>query len=214
MGTLRLVMASANPHKVTEMLAILSEVFVGDSALEVLPRPADVPDVVEDADTLVGNARLKARALCTATGLPAVADDTGLFVEALHGQPGVHTARFAGPGATDAQNCDKLLDSLAEAGALLPGERRAEFRTVALVAWPDGTETWAEGAIPGSIAINRQGTSGFGYDPLFVPDHLVIDGAITENDGRTFAELGTDVKNDISHRSRAFRSLAPQLRDR
>src|SRR4029077_17993348 len=117
--------ASANPDKVAEIAALL------EGAVDLAPRPADVPDVVEDADTLEGNARLKAVAIVAATGEPAVADDTGLFVDALGGAPGVWTARYAGEGATYAQNCAKLVDALA-GGA----DRSASFRTVVLVRWP------------------------------------------------------------------------------
>ena len=119
--------------------------------MELVPRPADVPDVVEDGDTLVDNARLKARALVAATGVAAVADDTGLEVEALGGAPGVYSARYAGEDATYADNVAKLLrelEALEDGG----GARRAEFQTVALVAFPDGSEVWAEGVLEGSIA--------------------------------------------------------------
>ena len=137
---LRVVCASANPDKVAEIAALLAGV------VDLLPRPPEVPDVVEDADTLEGNARLKAVAICAATGLPAVADDTGLEVAALGGAPGVYTARFAGEDATYADNRAKLL-------AELDGndERRARFRTVALLRYPDGTEIVAEGVCDGVI---------------------------------------------------------------
>jgi XTP/dITP diphosphohydrolase len=126
--SLRLVCASANPDKIAEIAAVLGD------AVELLPRPADVPDVVEDADTLEGNARLKAIAICAATGLAAVADDTGLEVLALGGAPGVFAARYAGEGCTYAENRHKLL---AELGGT--ADRRARFRTVAVVRWPDGS---------------------------------------------------------------------------
>jgi XTP/dITP diphosphohydrolase len=197
---LKLVTATANPHKVAEIAAILG------GAVELLPRPADVGEVVEDADSLLGNARLKAQALCSATGLAAVADDTGLFVDALHGAPGVHSARFAGPQATDDENCEHLLSKLVRCDAIDTATRRASFRTVALVAFPDGSELWREGVIEGHIASARQGNGGFGYDPLFIPDVADVD------PGRSFAELGVDVKNRISHRARAFVALAEALR--
>jgi XTP/dITP diphosphohydrolase len=196
-GPLRLVLASANPDKVKEIVAVLS----ASLPVELLPRPDGVPEVVEDADTLIGNARLKAHALAAATGVAAVADDTGLDVDALGGAPGVFSARYAGEGATYAENVAKLLREL---GALDHGggERRAAFRTVALVAYPDGSEVWAEGVLPGSIATEARGANGFGYDPLFVPD-----GA----DGRTFAEMRPEEKDTVSHRGRAFRALAAEL---
>jgi len=196
-GPLRLVLASANPDKVKEIVAVLSAAL----PVDLVPRPEHVPEVVEGADTLVGNARLKARALETATGAAAVADDTGLEVEALGGEPGVFSARYAGESATYADNVDKLLRELAaldDAG----GARRASFRTVALVAFPDGSEVWAEGVLPGTIAAEARGGNGFGYDPVFVPDG---------GDGRTFAEMRPEEKDAVSHRGRAFRALADEL---
>lgn len=189
---MRLVCASANPDKVAEIQDLLRDV------VELLPRPATVGDIIEDADTLLGNARLKARAICAATGLPAVADDTGLEVDALHGAPGVHTARFAGENATYADNRRKLLESLSDVAA-----RTARFRTVALVAFPDGSERWAEGVCEGTIADTERGARGFGYDAVFVP---------RDGDGRTFAEMSVDDKHALGHRGRAFRALAEVLR--
>jgi XTP/dITP diphosphohydrolase len=187
----RLVCASANPHKVAEIAALLGDV------VELVPRPADVPDVVEDADTLEGNARLKAGAIAAAAGEPAVADDTGLEVAALGGRPGVRTARFAGEDATDADNRAALL-------AALDGraDRRARFRTVATIVWPDGGELVADGVCAGTIATAERGGRGFGYDRLFVPD---------DGDGRTFAEMSEDDKHALSHRGRAFRALLAEL---
>lgn len=190
----RVVCASANPDKVAEIQDLLQGV------VELLPRPASVGDIVEDADTLLGNAQLKAHAICAATGLPAVADDTGLEVDALQGAPGVHTARFAGEHATYADNRAKLLESLRGVDS---NDRTARFRTVALVAYPDGTEQWAEGVCEGLIADSERGERGFGYDPVFVP---------RDGDGRTFAEMSVDVKHALGHRGRAFRALADVLR--
>jgi XTP/dITP diphosphohydrolase len=193
---MKLVCATANPHKVDEIAAILGP------AVELQPRPADVPDVVEDGETLVDNARLKARAICAATGLPAVADDTGLEVDGLDGAPGVWSARYAGEDATYADNVAKLLGELeARPGA----SRTARFRSVAFVAYPDGDELWCEGIVDGSIAESPRGDNGFGYDPVFVPD---------DADGRSFAEMDDAEKNAISHRGRAFRALAARLADR
>jgi XTP/dITP diphosphohydrolase len=197
---LRLVLASANPDKASEIAAILADAL----RVDLVPRPPELPDVVEDGATLLDNARLKALALCSATGLAAVADDTGLEVDALGGAPGVYSARYAGAGATYADNVAKLLDQLSarDDGG---GSRRARFRTVALVAFPDGSEVWAEGAVEGSISAEARGVGGFGYDPVFVP----LDG-----DGRTFAEMTAAEKHAISHRGRAFRSLAVALVNR
>ena len=191
---LRVVCASANPDKVAEIQELL------DGVVELLPRPASVGDIIEDADTLLGNARLKARAICDATGLPAVADDTGLEVDALHGAPGVHTARFAGEHATYADNRRKLL---AELGRVPITARTARFRTVALVAYPDGNEQWAEGVCEGVIATEERGERGFGYDAVFMP---------RDGEGRTFAEMSLTDKHAIGHRGRAFRALAKVLR--
>ena len=194
---LRLVVASANPDKVKEIVAVLSEAL----EVELVPRPADVPEVIEDGATLVDNARLKAQALMKATGTAAVADDTGLEVDALGGAPGVYAARYAGEDATNAHNVAKLLREL---GALDDGggERRARFRSIALVAFPDGSEVWAEGVMDGTIAAAPRGENGFGYDPLFEPEG---------GGGRTFAEMSAVEKDAMSHRGRAFRSLARML---
>lgn len=191
---LRIVCASANPDKVLEIQQLLA------GAVDLLPRPADVPDVVEDADSLLGNARLKAAALCAATGLPAVADDTGLEVDALGGAPGVHAARYAGEGRSYADNRRKLLSELAGVA-----DRRAAFKTVAIVVWPDGSELAVEGVCPGVITAAERGEVGFGYDSVFEPD---------EGDGLTFAEMGADAKHAISHRGRAFRALLTELERR
>lgn len=190
---MRLVLATANPDKVAEIAEILG------SAVELVPRPAGVPDVVEDAPTLEGNARLKACALVEATGEPSVADDTGLEVDALGGAPGVWSARYAGEAATYADNVAKLLREL---DGVPPSRRTARFRTVALARWPDGREVVAQGVVEGVIVDAGRGESGFGYDPVFVP---------TDGDGRTFAEMTSAEKHEISHRGRAFRALATRL---
>jgi XTP/dITP diphosphohydrolase len=193
----RLVLASANPHKAAE----ITEILLGAGLdVEILPRPADVPEVVEDGLTLEDNARLKAVALCEATGLPSVADDTGLEVDALGGAPGVWSARYAGEDATYEDNVRKLLTELEG----VPAERRtARFATVALVRWPDGREVAAIGEVDGDIVEEARGAEGFGYDPVFRP---------VEGDGRTFAEMTPGEKHAVSHRGRAFRTLADGLR--
>ncbi len=149
--------------------------------------------MVEDADTLEGNARLKAQAIVEATGLAAVADDTGLFVDALDGAPGVFTARYAGEGCTYADNRSKMLFELAGVE-----QRSAAFVTVGMVCWPDGTELSVEGVCRGVITTSERGDAGFGYDSIFVPD---------DGDGRSFAEMGDAAKHAISHRGRAFAAL-------
>ncbi len=188
-----LVTATANPNKVAEIAAILGD------AVELLPRPAEVGDVVEDAPTLEGNARLKAVAICEATGQAAVADDTGLEVDALGGAPGVHSARYAGEEADAARNLAKLLTEL---DGVPPEQRTARFRTVALIRRPDGSEVVTHGVVEGTIIDTPRGVGGFGYDPVFVP---------VDSDGSTFAEMTDDAKNAISHRGRAFRALAVHL---
>jgi XTP/dITP diphosphohydrolase len=190
----RLVCASANPDKVAEIEAILHDV------VDLVPRPPGVPDVVEDADTLEGNARLKAAAIAAASGDAAVADDTGLEVAALDGRPGVRTARYAGEDASYAENRATLLAELDGVA-----DRRARFRTVAMVVWPDGREVAAEGVCDGTIATAERGGRGFGYDAVFVPD---------DGDGRTFAEMDEDAKHAVSHRGRAFRALLAELAGR
>jgi XTP/dITP diphosphohydrolase len=157
------------------------------STYELVARP-DIPEPVEDGGTLVANARIKALAVCDATGLPAVADDTGLFVDALDGGPGVETAHFGG--------WEKLLPVLRDVT-----DRRAVFRTVAMVVWPDGREVVVEGVCEGTIADAPAGGEGWGYDPVFVP----------QGGTKTYAEMTPDQKLAISHRGRAFRALAAQL---
>ena len=184
------MLATANPDKAVEIAALLAR-------FDVVPRPAHVPEVDETAATLEGNARLKARALVEATGEAAVADDTGLEVDALGGRPGVRAARYAGEGATYADNVAKLLAELDGVA-----DRTARFRTVAVACFPDGADLVAEGEVSGRIALTPQGAGGFGYDPVFVPDG---------GDGRTFAEMSADEKHALSHRGRAFRALAALL---
>jgi len=190
---LQVVMASANPDKVAEIAALMRD-FV-----DIVARPEGLADVVEDADTLVGNARLKAIAVSEATGLAAMADDTGLEIDHLDGAPGVCTARFAGENATYADNVAKtlrVLDGVPEAG------RTARFRTVAMIYFPDGQELIAEGVVEGRIALAASGDRGFGYDPVFAPK---------EANGKTFAQMTAADKHAISHRGRAFQSLKDQL---
>jgi len=220
-GPVRVVLASANPDKARE-IAVIFATSVPEGTYELVARPEGIPDVEETGSTLEENARLKAQALLLATGDAAMSDDTGLEVDALDGAPGVWSARFAGEGATYADNVAKLLDVLrdrlgptersghdsAVESAGGPGgasDRCARFRTVALMALPDGTEVVAEGVVDGMISDSPRGDAGFGYDPVFVP---------TDGDGRTFAEMTAEEKDAISHRGRAFRALAAQLAHR
>lgn len=195
---IRMVLATANADKAREIRDILGEVGLASG---LVPRPDSIDDVPETGATLEDNARQKAAALCEATGLPAIADDTGLEVDALDGRPGVRSARFAGEQASYADNVAKLLADLA---SVPPGERAARFVTAAVVRWPDGREIVALGEVRGTITSARRGQGGFGYDPVFAPD---------EGDGRTFAEMSSAEKHELSHRGRAFRALAAALRD-
>ena len=190
---IELVCASANPDKVAEM----AEVLEGHAVL--LPRPPGMGEVVEDADDLEGNAQLKALAVCRFAGAPALADDTGLEVDALGGAPGVYSARYAGPHASYADNLARLL---AEMRDVPPPQRTARFRTVAAVCFPDGASLSAEGSVEGAITTEPRGAGGFGYDPVFAP---------AEAGGLTFSEMGPAAKNAMSHRARALRALLEQL---
>lgn len=193
--TERLVLATANPGKVAELIDLLGDRY------RIVPRPADLAETVEDGATLTANATKKAREVAEHAGAASLADDTGLFVEALDGRPGVHTARYAGPGATADENVERLLSELD--GHVGAEARAAAFRTV-LVLWRPGRDPLViEGVLHGSIAASRRGERGFGYDPVFVP---------TDSDGRTLAEMSADEKNRISHRGRAIARLVDVIR--
>ncbi|MGH7147810.1 MAG: XTP/dITP diphosphatase [Blastocatellia bacterium] len=183
-----LVLATRNRHKVEELVALLGDLGITIRTLDEFP---DAPDVVEDGDTCEANAVKKVRAIAEFTGLPTVADDTGLEVDALGGRPGVYAARYAGEDATYEDNCRKLLRELTG----VPRERRtARFLTVAAVALPSDGIRVARGTLEGVIAEEASGTSGFGYDPVFLIPEL----------GKTLAQLSADHKNTISHRAKAF----------
>ena len=190
---MRLVLATRNPGKVAELQARLGPLGVD------LVSAADLgaPEVVEDADTLRGNADKKARALARHTGLPALADDTGLEVDALGGAPGVYSARFAGPDADDAANRRKLIADLDGVA-----DRAARFRTVLVFVDRDGQALAFDGVCEGVITEGEVGDGGFGYDALFRP---------ADGDGRTFAQMSTAEKNRISHRGRALDAFVAWL---
>ncbi|MEX0747820.1 MAG: RdgB/HAM1 family non-canonical purine NTP pyrophosphatase [Rhodothermales bacterium] len=192
---MKIVLASRNRGKITEMTSLLGALPVELISAGELPG---APDVSEDEETLEGNARKKAESLHRFTGLPSLADDTGLEVDALGGKPGVHSARFAGSQADDRANRMLLLE-------LLAGEqnRFARFRTVVVFIDDLGLH-YFEGICQGEIATGEQGTGGFGYDALFLP----------EGENRTFAEMDDDEKNAISHRGRALGELTSYLRER
>jgi len=198
--TARLVLATLNPHKVTE----LSRILDGDGgpgarvSLTSLAEFPCAPDVPETGATFADNALLKARAIAAFTGLPAVADDSGICADALNGMPGVLSARWSGRHGDDQANLDLLLAQLAD----IPDERRgAEFRCAAALVQPGGAEQVTEGVLRGRLIRARRGTGGFGYDPIFIPDGGTL----------TTAELSPADKDAISHRGRAFRALAPAI---
>ncbi len=189
-GRPQLVVASANPKKAAE----IGEVLEG---WDLVPRPADLPDVDETEPDFLGNARLKAIAVGEATGIASLADDSGLEVDHLDGAPGVRSARFAGEPSDDEANLRLLLERLAGVE-----DRQARFRSVVVVRFPGGEEIVTEGTVEGRIAEAPRGSGGFGYDPVFVPD---------EGDGRTFGEMAPAEKHAISHRGRALARLADEL---
>jgi len=194
----RVVVATANPHKLAEIHAILTAAGV---EVDLVPMTAlGVPSPVEDGETFEANALLKARACAAATGLLAIADDSGIEVDALDGAPGVYSARYAGEDGDDDANNAKLLAAVTD----LPAERRtARFVCVAAAVTPDGAEVAVRGEMPGRVVDELRGDQGFGYDPLFVAD--------ATQDGRTNGELSPVEKDAISHRGAAFRALAAEL---
>jgi XTP/dITP diphosphohydrolase len=196
-----LVLATRNAGKVAELRQILAGVTAaGGAAIELLGMESfpQVADVVETGVTFAQNALLKAHAVAQATGLPAIADDSGLAVDVLGGSPGVFSARWSGRHGDDRANLELLLAQLSD----VPDEhRQAHFACAAAFARPDGKEYVLHGRLAGSLTRSPRGTNGFGYDPILVPDA----------DTRTCAELTAAEKNAISHRGRAFRALAAEL---
>lgn len=186
----RLVIASKNQDKIAEIEDILASTGLVDEIV----RDLEWEDVEETGPTLEENALIKARAVVRVTGLPVIADDTGLEVDALGGAPGVQTARFAGEGARYEDNVAKMI-------SVMEGQsnRTARFRTVVALVFPDGVEVVADGSVEGRITEAPRGSGGFGYDPVF------------EVDGETLAEMGAAQKNELSHRARAVRALAKSL---
>lgn len=190
---MEVAIATKNPGKVREIARILEVV-------ELVAPPPDWEPPDETEPTYVGNALLKARALCAHTGMAAIADDSGIEADALDGAPGPRSARFAGEGATDEENLRKLLDVVRATGVT-----GARYRCVAVLVEPDGAEVVAEDTVEGTLITEPRGTGGFGYDPMFVP---------VEGDGRTMAELSPAEKDAISHRGKAFRRLWAMVRAR
>ena len=189
-----LVLATHNPDKQTEMNAVLSDLGLGVIGLDQYPEIDDIP---ENGTTLLENALIKARLVHLKTGFPALADDTGLEVDALHGAPGVYSARFAGEDATNQDNVKKLLSVMA---GVSKQNRTARFRTVVALIDSD-TELWTEGIIEGLITREQRGAGGFGYDPIFE----------AADTGKTFSEMSAAQKNEISHRARALQKMRKKL---
>ncbi|MFP3712908.1 RdgB/HAM1 family non-canonical purine NTP pyrophosphatase [Puerhibacterium sp. TATVAM-FAB25] len=207
----RLVLATHNRGKLTELVAILR----AQPGLDTLPDGAVVtagelgaPEPVEDGLSFAENALIKARALCAASGLPAVADDSGLAVDVLGGAPGIFSARWSGRHGDDTANLELLLAQISAIRA--PEHRRAAFVCAAALVTPDGREEVCLGEMPGYLVDAPRGENGFGYDPIHVPDEQPAD-ADGRPGTRTSAELTPAEKNAISHRGKAFRLLAPQV---
>jgi XTP/dITP diphosphohydrolase len=193
----KLALATRNDHKIREILEICRDwpvewVTANDAG------PGTWSEVEETGETYLDNALLKARAVAEALGIPAVADDSGIEVDAVSGGPGPRSARFAGPNATDAENLRRLIERVRDVSA---DGRTARYRAVAACAWPDGRSVSAEGVCEGSLVLEPRGSGGFGYDPIFVP----------QGESRTMAELSPEKKHAISHRGRAFRALRDVL---
>ncbi|PRH78347.1 non-canonical purine NTP pyrophosphatase, RdgB/HAM1 family [Streptomyces solincola] len=195
----RLILATRNAGKITELRAILADAGLTHELVGADAYP-EIPDVKETGTTFAENALLKAHALAQATGLPAVADDSGLCVDVLGGAPGIFSARWSGAHGDDRANLDLLL---AQLGDIAPPHRGAHFACAAALALPDGTERVVEGRLTGTLRTAPAGAGGFGYDPILQPDGST----------RTCAELTPAEKNAISHRGKAFRELVPVVRE-
>jgi XTP/dITP diphosphohydrolase len=193
----RIAIASHNPHKLRELARICADWPATWMSVET-DDPARFPDVEETGETYLENALLKARAVAEALQVPAMADDSGIEVDALGGKPGPRSARYAGEHASDEENLAALMQALR---GIPRGGRTARYRCVAAIAWPGGEELHAEGACEGELVSKRKGERGFGYDPIFVPSGWDV----------TMAELTDQQKDRISHRGRAFRALAEVL---
>jgi XTP/dITP diphosphohydrolase len=189
----QVVFASSNAGKIKELQALLGEGWVVKSAAD-FPQ---IPEVIEDADSFEGNAAKKARAFASQSGLWALADDSGLVVDALDGRPGVYSARYA---PTESERIDKLLSELQD---VPPAGRTACFRCVLCLAAPSGEVHFTTGTCEGVIGFERKGAHGFGYDPVFVLPS-----------GKTMSELSRDEKSALSHRGQAFRAMLPELQKR
>ncbi len=194
----KLVIATRNPGKIVEFRRILNE--LSDGAVELIGTDEfpDLVDVEETGTTFAENALLKARYVANATGLPAIADDSGLCVDALGGKPGLFSARWAGVHGNDRANVAKVLDELAE---VVDAKRDAHFICVAALVMPDGREALAEGLFHGRILHEPVGENGFGYDPIFSPQGMSI----------SSAQMSAEEKDAISHRGKSLRAIAPHV---
>jgi XTP/dITP diphosphohydrolase len=196
-GPARLILATRNPGKLAELRRILAAAGVSAAVTDLDDVPG-MPEVAETGRSFTDNALLKARAVAAFTGLPAVADDSGLCVDALNGMPGVLSARWSGSHGDDEANLQLLLAQLADVPA---GERGAQFVCVAALVLPSGGEHLAEGTVLGQLTRSPRGSNGFGYDPIFVPDGFEL----------TTAQMSAEEKDKISHRGKALRALAPVI---
>lgn len=195
----RLVFATGNAHKLAELEAILAPAWDGFES-GVVKRMSDfgVSDPVEDGTSFVENSLIKARHVCKATGLPAIADDSGITVDILGGAPGIFSARWCGRHGDDQANLDLLLAQISD----VPDQHRGgAFVSAAVLVLPDGREFIEEGVVRGTLLRQRQGDGGFGYDPIFVPEGFDV----------TTAQMSAEQKNAISHRGLAFRALMPRI---
>ncbi len=197
--SVQLVLATRNAKKLAELDRLLASAGLD---VEILGSDAfsDLPEIEETGSTFAENSLIKARAVATHTGLIAIADDSGLCVDALDGQPGIYSARWAGPGATDESNLDLVLEQIRD---VEPAQRTAHFACAAALVLPSGEEYVVQGQVDGVLLTQRRGVGGFGYDPIFLPDGFEI----------TTAEMTSDQKDAISHRGQAMRALVPLIQD-
>ncbi|CAB4537215.1 unannotated protein [freshwater metagenome] len=197
--SVQLVLATRNAKKLAELDRLLASAGLD---VEILGSDAfsDLPEIEETGSTFAENSLIKARAVAAHTGLIAIADDSGLCVDALDGQPGIYSARWAGPGATDESNLDLVLEQIRD---VEPAQRTAHFACAAALVLPSGQEYVVQGQVNGVLLTQRRGAGGFGYDPIFLPDGFDI----------TTAEMTSDQKDAISHRGQAMRALVPLIQD-
>lgn len=198
MSPARLVLATRNPGKIVEFRRILEQLHPRSIDLVGLEHFPELHDVEETGDTFLANALLKARTVCQETGLPAIADDSGLCIDALEGAPGVLSARWSGVHGNDAANIEKVL---AQLESIPETDRGAHFTCVAAFVMPDGRESTAEGILLGEILRQPIGNHGFGYDPIFLPEGSEL----------SLAELDAKTKDLISHRGQSLRAIAPRV---